>query len=389
MQVKSETSKAKWLMEIATNKDFKVNFDIFNILLGTQKGNNTGRDFIFMHKKHIKVMNITNPFYKEALKAITIFNRKKGIPIPRAWDDENIFFNPLIMNKSFKTLRETEYFRQKGVFRLGQLLEEKAKEAQHKPFDTRLTAVANILTLDMDVEKEDIVILRNKTVEMSLISQKELYEEAIYRNCQDHSHQGKWGERLEPLIVWEEVWESVHHFLSSNVTKTAIWEQIHLNYYTQYSYNKWHNTSEECPLCKKLPESIYHIILHCDFVNNLWVSLTPVLMTLHRKGVDDVEKALGILHIKKTTGMLLRNWLTYKLREQVLQYERAVYHTKAASTEAFKVRYNQSVATEVKNFMYRYSAENKLHIFDNLLGHGNVLFQKIRDGEYRLNKIFS
>ena len=130
--------------------------------------------------------------------------------------------------------------------------------------------MANILTLDMDVEKEDILILRNKTVKMSLISQKELYEEAIYRlYSQDHSHQGKWGEKLLTLIVWEEVWDSVHHFLLSNVTKTAIWEQIHLNYYTQYSYNKWHNTSEECPLCEKIPESIYHIILHCDFVNNL------------------------------------------------------------------------------------------------------------------------
>ena len=123
----------------------------------------------------------------------------------------------------------------------------------------RLIAVANVLTLDLEVKKEDIVILRDKTVEMSLISQKELYEEAIYHlYSHDHSHQGKWGEKLEPLILWEEVWDSVHHFLLSNVTKTAIWEQIHLNFYTQYSYNKWHNTSEECPLCKQLPESIPH-----------------------------------------------------------------------------------------------------------------------------------
>ena len=51
-------------MEIATNKDFKVNFDIFNILLGTQKGNNTGRDFIFMHKKTYK----SHEYYKSFLQ---------------------------------------------------------------------------------------------------------------------------------------------------------------------------------------------------------------------------------------------------------------------------------------------------------------------------------
>ena len=36
IQIKSETSKAKWLMEIATNPDLKVNIEIFSTLMGTQ-----------------------------------------------------------------------------------------------------------------------------------------------------------------------------------------------------------------------------------------------------------------------------------------------------------------------------------------------------------------
>ena len=63
IQVKSETSKAKWLMEIATNPDLKVNLDLFEDITGNQKGNNCGRDLIFMLKPYIsRVVSINNSF---------------------------------------------------------------------------------------------------------------------------------------------------------------------------------------------------------------------------------------------------------------------------------------------------------------------------------------
>ncbi len=37
VQVKSATSKAKWLLEMATNPYFKVNLDIFSSLVGIQR----------------------------------------------------------------------------------------------------------------------------------------------------------------------------------------------------------------------------------------------------------------------------------------------------------------------------------------------------------------
>ena len=42
IQVKSETSKAKWLMEIATNPDLKIHLETFSNLVGVQKGANEG-----------------------------------------------------------------------------------------------------------------------------------------------------------------------------------------------------------------------------------------------------------------------------------------------------------------------------------------------------------
>ena len=134
---------------------------------------------------------------------------------------------------------------------------------------------------------------------MSMITQKDLYEDAILKTTTDHIYQTKWLEKLQILIVWEEVWNTVHNFLLSNKTKTIIWEQLHLNFYTQYSYNKWHKVHNICPLCRKVPENIYHIILNCDFVNNVWIHMQPLLSSLHRLPITDAEKALGIVTIKK------------------------------------------------------------------------------------------
>ena len=83
IQVKSETSKAKWLMEIATNPNFKVHLETFSTLVGVQKGNNKGKDLIFMNKNFItRTMKVQDPFYKEALRSLSMFVRKKGISGP-------------------------------------------------------------------------------------------------------------------------------------------------------------------------------------------------------------------------------------------------------------------------------------------------------------------
>ena len=392
IQIKSETSKAKWLMEIVTNPELNVNFNIFTDLIGIKKGNNNGRDLIFMHRSHItRIMKIDSPFYKEALTATCIFERKKGIKCIEDWDEQPIFYNPLITSKSGKTLKETEYYRKNSVYKLGQLLEEKSKEARNVPYDRTMTTLASSITLDTDVEKEDIVILgTRKVVKMSSITQKELYEDAILKISKDHTHQAKWAAKLNTVILWEEVWNSVHNFLVSNKTRTVIWEQLHLNFYTQYSYNKWHGKQDMCPLCSKVPESIYHVILHCDFVNNIWTQMQPILYQLHSKLVNDEEKALGIVNIKHTNEIFLRNWLTYKLREQVMQFERMAYHSsKAATLDLFKAKFNQSMASEIKQLMFRYNNENKLPLFDKMIAYQGILCEKVQEGEYRLKKVFS
>ena len=396
IQIKSETSKAKWLMEITTNPEFKIHLETFTNLVGIQKGNNKGKDLIFTSRTYItRVMKIQNSFYKEAMQSLSMFRRKKGINDPRDWDTENIFYNPLILSKAGKTLKETKHFQDNKIYKLGQLLDEKSKEARKLPFDKKVVALANNISLDigaMDygIIKDHTIFLGNtKIVKMSQITQKDLYEDAILFKSKGHVHQEKWVTKLNTLVLWEEVWKSLHNILVSNETRTAIWEQLHLNFYTQYSYNKWHKASDLCPLCEKLPESIFHIILHCDFVNTIWAHLQPTLSHLSTKTLDDTEKALGIVQINKTPGIILRNWLGYKLREQILIFERTIYRqSKRPSVDLFKTKFNQMVAKEVKDLMYRFNNEGRLDKFDEILPLKGILCEKIGHGEYSLKKVF-
>ena len=125
--------------------------------------------------------------------------------------------------------------------------------------------------LDTDVKKDDMVYLgNNKKVKMSLITQKELYEDAILKKTMDHAHQSKWVQKLDIVIFWEEVWNAVHNFLLSNKIRTEIWEQIHLNFYTQYSYNKWHGT---LPPVQKYPRQHlphYYIVNLLTIFGHKW-----------------------------------------------------------------------------------------------------------------------
>ena len=61
-QVKSETSKAKWLMEIATNPDFRIHLETFSNLVWVQKGDNKGKYLSFMDRNFIsRKLKIINP----------------------------------------------------------------------------------------------------------------------------------------------------------------------------------------------------------------------------------------------------------------------------------------------------------------------------------------
>ena len=305
------------------------------------------------------------------------------------WDREHLFYNPLFTNENGKHLVLTKYCDENNIYVLDQLLEEKMKENRKLPFDKVLTNMFNKIVLNTAVPKEDTLVTNNgEQIKIMQLTQKKLYEESLLHIERDHHSQVKWVLKLNTSIVWEDVWNTVHNILSTNQTKSIIWQQLHLNFYTQYSYNKWHQKQDMCPLCKKMPENIFHIILHCDFTNKLWQDIEPLLKELYPVPVSEEEKAFGIVQKKATPGVLLRNWLTYLLRDCIMQEEKEAYHSSKPNLEKIKKKFNQAIEFEIHIKVIRYKNENNLAFFDKVITHEEVLCKKHENGEYQVTEMF-
>ena len=245
------------------------------------------------------------------------------------------------------------------------------------------------ILVNTHVRQEDIFI-NTKGEEMPLtnVTQKLIYEEILLRtNSKDHYSQAKLFFRLKSSIIWEDVWSTVHNILSSNETKTVIWQQIHINFYTQYSYNKWHKKQDTCPLCLQVPKSIFHIMLECDFVNELWQKIQPHLITLYPIPVSDVEKILGIARKTQKTGSLLRNWITFMLRKTIMQEERIAYHAATKpNAQRFLQKFANSLRFEIQKKLIRYEHEDRLSFFDEVMTFQGVLCKKV-NGAYEIQNL--
>ena len=72
-------------------------------------------------------------------------------------------------------------------------MQEARKKDRKVPFDEKLANFARSIQLDFEVKTKDVVILNNnKTVQMSHITQKQLYDDGIIKtNTTDHEYQTK------------------------------------------------------------------------------------------------------------------------------------------------------------------------------------------------------
>ena len=180
------------------------------------------------------------------------------------------------------------------------------------------------------------------------VTHKDIYTELITLEYKEHHSKKKWEEKFTTIdIMWPNVWASVNNPISTEDTKTLIWEQIHLNDYNTYSYNKWHNTQQKCPLCFQMPQSKFHLTLECLMTSKLWKDLEIHLCKIHPTPVKDTEKVFGIQGC--TSNVILRNWLTFLLRQCIAEHENIAYYNQKGLGNEIKIKnsFNQMVKTEV------------------------------------------
>ena len=98
LEVKSQSAQAKWMIQLASDENFRLNLDIFSRLMGPQKGNITGKDIIFLQRSyHQRILKSNSVFYRNCLLAVATLDIKKGIDNIDSWDKEHLFYNPVFL----------------------------------------------------------------------------------------------------------------------------------------------------------------------------------------------------------------------------------------------------------------------------------------------------
>ena len=137
--------------------------------------------------------------------------------------------------------------------------------------------------------------------------------------------------------------------------------KIYLNDYCKYSYNKWHNVHDPCPLCLVIPSSKFHLTLECGFSCSMWNDLEPILIQFFNSPVTNHEKVFGL--IGNTPAVILRNFLTFILRYCIVLQEVMAFHNNKgmSNLQEAKSRFNDMVKTEVmtKFRIYSHLGRNK------------------------------
>ena len=343
-------------------------------------------------------MKTSNSFYKEALDGITKLIRGKHYTDVK---DENVFYNPIFTTSVENEVHEETIRPFQGNRALtatktyGDLLSAentiqcpRLKAAIHR----KIQSIHNI----RPPEEENLIYTAKGGKEYTFrrtdkeATQYIIYRELIQAQSGEHVSQTKWVDkdkgRLTEAINWDKVWESVHQSFYTEETKSTIWEKIHLNFYTTYKYNKWHKTMLPCPLCRKIPEDVYHILFDCKFTKVMWKRLDKTLLRIIPRQVTNTEKAFGIhpRGKKETFATVLRNWLTFSLRHLILLEERKAYHIPnyhLQSMEKFFLKFNIKMQQELKIKKLQYDHRKVPDKFEKIVTINRAIASK-ENGSY-------
>jgi hypothetical protein len=394
IQLKSITPKITWLMRLLTDNGLRMHVKVFEQLLGIQKGGLTGKDVIFADQRYMTAhLECTSIFYREALCGISKLDIWKHIP---DINNEHLYYNPI-----FSTVEEDddgEQFEEKTlapfhgnktlmkIHTYGELLA--AIESPH--LQPKLKAVLSkkrdlIRYIRPNVEANSVSGYNTALVNFKDTTQKFIYSELIHRKSTDHIYQIKWSQREDiGALNWDNVWEACHQQFFSEDVKSTVWEQMHLNFYTTYNYNKWHNSLHPCPLCRHIPEDIFHILIDCKFTRMMWNKIQCCLTKIDPLSITNEEMGLGMISRTKNErkATTLRNWITFSLRHHIMKEERKAYYLTnytGVQEQAFVDGFNYSMAQELSLKRLQYSYRGEEDKFDAIATTNGVIGTKVGD----------
>ena len=133
IQVRVETSRSMWLMDLLHNPSLKTHLDIATSLVGQQKGGLQFTEVIFTNTFYCtRLLQISNSnFYMEALKATAKLTLNKRVD---DLSNENVFYNPIFTDAHNKPLAVTKRCERQNIFKYRQFADEYSKMALQLPY---------------------------------------------------------------------------------------------------------------------------------------------------------------------------------------------------------------------------------------------------------------
>lgn len=398
IKLKAATPKIHWLMKLLSDEDLEVHRLLFEKLVGSQTWPLTAADALFAETSYIKRCRIDNSFYSEALIGISKLELYKHYSDIRM---EHFAFNPIFVTSTGDDMHDKTLtpFRGNRILAnlrtYGDLL-----DATNTLTNQLLAAVRrkidSIEHIRDNVESHLIVGMSDrKEYEFNAVSQKLIYSELIFQQSYDHHSSAKWVEELNEPVDWDKIWTTLHNQFYTEVTKSTIWEQIHLNFYTTYNFNSWFKELNPCPLCRKIPDDVFHIILDCQFTKVAWRRARRSLMQIIPIPPTRYEMAFGLCARNKQDEypIALRNWITFSLRHLITLEERKMYKINTESDvvvkpsmEKFFAKFNFFSSSELKLKKLLYDFQGLPDKFEKIVTAGGAIADVI-EGDYVWNDI--
>ena len=115
-----------------------------------------------------------------------------------------------------------------------------------------------------------------------------------------------------------------------------------------------------------------------------WDELEVTLYRIFEIPVSDEEKCVGIVQNKPTEAVLLRNFLTFVLRQAVANAERECYYAPRDGLHSIKMTFRKILLEEVFLASLRGKNQLKGDLVDNVLTFNSVVCDKDDDGSYQV-----
>ena len=321
IQNKIAAQRMVWLTKLCNMEVLSFTRVIAEQLLGSFEGDYHGLDFIKINPGFFS-LKTEDIFYDEVIKTTKKFEFDFTILSEAQLMEEHVFGNPKILDrngmpyKPFKELTNLKIFRVRDLtFRKGEAgFNRKVFDAineikKHLPSLANQTYIGNAIPCTISLKKQ--------WKPFPKIKLKDFYVELQAKEKLTKSYENKWETALNNKdIDWSQVWNNLHMTKISLQTKSAIYSQIHLGFFSEYiSVKNGTLPFANCKLCGELITAHYHEILHCKILALALNHFMPLFNRLYQNPLTKSEQVFGIIASNKEEQLI--NFVVFTIRSVV------------------------------------------------------------------------